>query len=245
MRQFPPRLLDLFCGSGGAAMGYHRAGFEVIGVDIKPQPRYPFEFHQADALDYCREHGAEFDVIHASPPCQLYSVMTTRRWPNRVMDHPDLIFPTRQVIIDSGRPYVIENVSGARAKLINPIMLCGTMFGLQTKYGSQLRRHRYFECSDFFILTPPCQHNNGSAIGAYGGGQNLARKRPATICVYGHAGGSSNRDGLSHFGTQDRREAMGIDWMTGAELSEAIPPAYTEFIGRYLLEAIQKTEQHE
>jgi len=228
-----PILLDLFCCAGGAAIGYHRAGFDVVGVDIKPQPRYPFEFHQADALEYVSEHGAEFDAIHASPPCQLYSTMTKGRWKDR--EHPDLIKPVRDLLVASGKPYVIENVEGAREKLVNPIMLCGTMFGLQTKHGSQLRRHRYFECSNFFILTPTCQHNNGSVIGVYGGGQNPARKRPATIGVWGHAG----RDGLIQFGTQDRRDAMGIDWMSGDELAEAIPPAYTEFIGKNLIESLK------
>ena len=235
-----PKLLDLFCGAGGAAMGYYRAGFDVVGVDIKLMPRYPFEFHQGDALEYCREHGAEFDAIHASPPCQLYSTMTNGRWQDRLSSHPDLIVPIRNLLRSIGKPYVIENVEGARARLINPVLLCGTMFGLITKSGSQLRRHRYFECRDLFLFTPPCQHNNGSAIGVYGGGQNPARKRPATIGVVGHAGGQSNRDALIQFGTQDRRDAMGIDWMTGDELREAIPPAYTEFIGAHLLKAIER-----
>lgn len=220
-------------------MGYYRAGFDVVGIDIKPMPRYPFEFHQADALEYCAAHGAEFDAIHASPPCQLYSTMTNGRWQDRLQNHPDLIKPTRDLLIAIGKPFDIENVEGARSKLINPILLCGTMFGLKTKSGSQLRRHRYFEVRDLFLWTPTCQHDSGSAIGVYGGGQNPARKRPATIGVWGHAGGASNRDGLIQFGTQDRRDAMGIDWMSGDELSEAIPPAYTEFIGKHLIEALK------
>lgn len=230
-----PKLLDLYCCAGGAAMGYHRAGFDVTGVDIRPMPRYPFNFVQADALEYVLEHGHEFDAIHASPPCQHDSVMTNGRWKDRVNEHPDLIQPTQKALRATGRPYVIENVSGARGKLYNPVMLCGTMFGLQTKHGSQLRRHRFFELSFGFILSPACQHFDGSVIGVYGGGQNPARKRPATIGVWGHAGGSSNRDGLIQFGKQDRRDAMGIDWMTVDELSEAIPPAYTEYIGNHLL----------
>jgi DNA (cytosine-5)-methyltransferase 1 len=233
-----PKLLDLFCGAGGSAMGYHRAGFEVVGVDIKPQPHYPFEFHQADALIYLCEHSQEFDVFHASPPCQRYSVMTKGRWKDRIEAHPDLIDETRKCIQKFKKPYIIENVGGARKELINPVMLCGMMFGLQTKAGSQLRRHRYFELSFPMVLTITCQHNKASAIGVYGGGQNPARRKPATIGVYGHAGGSSNRDNLVSFGTQDRRDAMGIDWMTGKELSEAIPPAYTEYLGKYLMEKI-------
>jgi len=230
------RLLDLFSGAGGCSVGYHRAGFEVVGVDLNPQPRYPFEFHQADALGYLREHGAEFDVIHASPPCQRFSAMG-KLWPER--EHPDLLTPCRELLKASGRPYVIENVPGA--PLIDPIMLCGTMFGLQTKHGSQLRRHRLFETSPALgVLTPPCNHaKNASVIGVYGGGQHPQRRRiPNTIGVYVHSGGSSQRDCLdfSCFTVNDRRDAMGIDWMTGNELSQAIPPAYTEWIGKALLE---------
>lgn len=227
------KLLDLFCGAGGAAMGYHLAGFSVVGVDIKPQPHYPFEFHQADALEYLAEHGREFDAIHASPPCQAFSAMTNGRWQDRAAKHPDLIEPTRRLLKESCVPFIIENVVGA--PLINPAMLCGTMFGLKTKGGSQLRRHRLFETSFPLGLIPPCQHNDGSAIGVYGGGQHPNRRIPATIGVWGNAGGSSARDGLVQFGTQDRRDAMGIHWMTGKELSQAIPPAYTEFIGRQLI----------
>ena len=232
------RLLDLFCCAGGAATGYHRAGFtEIFGIDNRPQPRYPFQFVQADALEYLSAHGGEFDAIHASPPCQLHSVMTKGRWQER--EHSELIIPIRALLEATGKPYIIENVMGAATTLRANVMLCGTMFGLQTDGGSQLRRHRLFELSfPVRFLPPPCQHNNGSAIGVYGGGQNPARKRPATIGVWGHAGGSSDRDGVAQFGTDDRRAAMGIDWMVGAELSEAIPPAYTEFLGAHLLRAI-------
>jgi DNA (cytosine-5)-methyltransferase 1 len=118
------------------------------------------------------------------------------------------------------------------------------MFGLQTKAGSQLRRHRYFEMPWFNGLIIPCSHNKYSAIGVYGGGQNPDRKRiPVTIGVWGHAGGTSKRDGLIQFGTKDRRDAMGIDWMTGNELSEAIPPVYTEYIGKYLMQAVLERKQ--
>jgi DNA (cytosine-5)-methyltransferase 1 len=215
-------------------MGYYRAGFDdITGVDINPMPRYPFKFIQGDALEYLAEHGQEYDVIHASPPCQAYSVLKVL---HKDIKHPTLIRAVRKLLIESGKPYVIENVSGAKLELINPVMLCGTMFGLQTRHGNQLRRHRLFELSiPITFLTPPCAHNKGSAIGVYGDGQHPGRRRPATIGVWGHAGGSSERDGLIQFGTDDRREAMGIDWMSGKELSEAIPPAYTEFIGRRLL----------
>ncbi len=229
------RLLDLFCGAGGAAEGYWRAGFtEIVGVDIRAQPRYPFDLVQADALNSGLDLS-QFDLIHASPPCQAYSIMRRGRWQDR--KHPDLIKPTRDLLSDSNIPYVIENVSGSRDQLINPIMLCGSMFGLQTKDGAQLRRHRYFECSSFFGLTPTCQHNRGSVIGVYGGGQHPQRRKPATIGVYGNSGGSSKRDYLDYscFTVDARREAMGIQWMVGKELSEAIPPAYTEWIGRRVI----------
>lgn len=229
-----PRLLDLFCKAGGTTKGYQRAGFYVVGVDIEPQPHYcGDEFYQADALEFLESHWQEFDAFSASPPCQAYSVMTLGRWKHR--KHPDLIGNVRKLFAKTGRPYVIENVEGARKNLINPILLCGTMFGLQTRAGNQLRRHRYFECFPFFSLVPTCQHNKASAIGVYGGGQNPARKRPATIGVWGHSGGSSSRDGISGFSVDDRRDAMGIDWMTGEELSQAIPPAYTEWIGNQLM----------
>ena len=213
------RLLDLFCGAGGAAMGYHRAGFDdITGVDIAPQPNYPFTFVLGDALEYVMQHGAEFDVIHASPPCQKFSTMTGGLWKDRLDGHLNLIWPVRHLFHILGIPYVIENVPGAREELINPIMLCGTMFGLVASDGAQLRRHRYFECNTLSLLTPPCNHNG------------------RTIAVYGNAGGTSKRDGIKFHNTEDRKIAMGIDWMTGKELSEAIPPAYTEFIGRQIID---------
>jgi DNA (cytosine-5)-methyltransferase 1 len=232
------KILDLFCGAGGAGMGYSMCGFEVIGVDINPQKHYPFEFHQGDALEYLKEHGNEFDIIHASPPCQRFSKMTHGRWKDRMSSHPDLIEPIRNLLIELGKPYIIENVMGA--PLLNPIMLCGTMFNLQTKGGSQLRRHRLFETSFPIINTLVCKHNNGSAIGVYGGGQNPARKHPVTIGVWGHSGGNSVRDDYLMFGVEDRRDAMGIDWMIGKELSEAIPPAYTFWIGNQYLLSLTK-----
>jgi DNA (cytosine-5)-methyltransferase 1 len=195
-----PKLLDLFCGAGGAGMGYYRAGFAVYGIDNKPQPHYLFPFLQMDAIEamdrLLRGEGltfsngetlylADINAFHASPPCQRYSAMTKGRWQDRLEKHPDLIEPTRQKLILTSKPYVIENVAGAKDKLINPIMLCGTMFRLETKEGNQLRRHRYFETSWIFNdFLPQCQHNNGSAVGVYGGRQNPARRKPATIGKY-------------------------------------------------------------
>lgn len=152
------RLLDLFCGAGGAAMGYHRAGFEVVGVDIKPQPRFPFEFHQGDALEFCERHGHEFDAIHASPPCQAFTSLRNS-W--NAKTHPNLLPQTRELLYRCGRRFVIENVPGA--PLVNPFLLCGTMFRLGCE-GAELRRHRYFESPGLSVLAPPCEHGWSDAI---------------------------------------------------------------------------------
>lgn len=223
-------LLDLFCCAGGAARGYQQAGFYVVGVDINPQPHYVGdEFFRGDALDFGRRYGKDFYAIHASPPCQAYSVMTKGRWQDR--EHPMLIPEVRRILQVSGRHYVIENVEGARRELVTPTLLCGTMFRLETSEGNQLLRHRYFETSFSLGLTQPCQHNKYSALGVYGGGQNPARKRRKTVTDGGHSGGTSKRDGITEFGVDARREVMQINWMTNSELSEAIPPAYTRWIG--------------
>lgn len=211
------RLLDLFCGAGGAAMGYYRAGFtEIVGVDIKPQPHYPFRFVRADALEgHTLPQG--FDVIHASPPCQSFS-KTRAILRGKGLRNPgvDLVAQTRALLRRHGRPYVIENVPGA--PLEAPIVLCGTMFGLR------VYRHRLFECSEL-ILAPgdgPHEHTTGS-----------------------HRGYSKDTPFITVGGNNYNREqgaaAMGIGWpMTRAELSQAIPPAYTEFIGRQLIAALER-----
>ena len=205
------RLLDLFCGAGGAAMGYHRAGFEVVGVDIAPQPHYPFEFHQADALAYCVAHGHEFDVIHASPPCQGYSRLRHLPWlQGRV--YPLLIPAVRAALQATGKPYVIENVSDAP---LNGAELCGAALGLA------IVRHRRFEIN-ILLLFPPCP------------GHPILFHGAANMRKYGQGSGVT---GLSD--GQNPREALGIDWMTGKELRQAIPPAYTEYIGRQLIEALR------
>ena len=214
-------------------MGYHRAGFDVVGVDIKPQPRYPFEFIQADAMTFPLEG---VDAVHASPPCQAFSAMKTM--PN-AKPHDDLLTPTRARLQAWGGPYAIENVEGAPMQ--NYITLCGTAFGLGVgEARAELRRHRRFELfPNVPLFVPPCAHG-GRVIGVYGGhGRDRRRIRPATVGVWGNAGGRSVRDGTQQFSTDERREAMGIDWMTGAELSQAIPPAYTEYIGRELMKALQ------
>ncbi len=206
-----PRLLDLFCCAGGAAKGYHDAGFDVVGVDIEPQPDYPYEFHQADALTVSLDG---FDAIHASPPCQSFTAY--RRKGHGVGDgYPDLIEPIRTRLERSGLPWVIENVAGA--PLRNAVMLCGSSFGLD------VRRHRYFE-SNVPLTAPPCDHS-----------WQTPRFPPAT-----------NRTnlrrtvevGVWRIPLEVQQRAMGIDWMPLRSLSEAIPPAYTEHIGRQLLAVI-------
>jgi len=221
------RLLDTFCGAGGAAMGYHRAGFEVVGVDVAPQPHFPFEFHQGEALEYIRAHGHEFDVIHASPPCQRFSEATPMEYRNA---YPDLIAPTRALLQETGKTYVIENVEGARGELIKSVMLCGTMFGLP------IWRHRYFETWPYWFLSPAtCKHNR-RPITVHSGSHTRKTWEPV-LCSGGADGPSSTK---KHKRPRESvavvRWAMGIDWMTQAELSQAIPPAYTEWLGRYIVE---------
>jgi DNA (cytosine-5)-methyltransferase 1 len=230
------RLLDAYCGAGGCSVGYHRAGFEVVGVDIRPQPRYPYEFHQADALAYIAEHGHEYDAIHASPPCQAFTALKSM-WNAR--EHADLLTPTRDLLKSIGLPYVIENVPGA--PMSNYITLCGTMFDLGSG-DAELRRHRMFEIEPMPLFVPQCRHFwRKKVVGVYGGhGRDRRRIRPDTVGVYGSAGGSSVRDGTQQFSTDERREAMGIDWMTGQELSQAIPPAYTKWIGDRLMAVVEQ-----
>lgn len=213
------KLLDLFCGAGGCSVGYNRAGFDVVGIDINPQPRYPFEFYQGDAFEFLAEHWREFDVFGASPPCQPYSVTASLA----TSDYPKLIEPLRRALEVIGKPYIIENVPGA--PLNNPLMLCGSMFGLR------VLRHRHFECKPI-IWWPPascCHWGTASACG-----RGKSKGNPT-----GYVPGSfENFDFITVTGADyiadDGRQAMGIDWMIKKELSQAIPPAYTEFIGNQI-----------
>lgn len=229
------RLLDLFCCAGGAGMGYHRAGFEVVGVDLRPQPRYPFEFIEADVLSLDPAFVASFDAIHASPPCQAHTAMKTM---HNAKEHLDLVPETRALLNASGRPWIMENVVGA--PLLDPILLCGTMFGLGVE-DAELRRHRLFETSFSIPLHPQCQHGARATIGVYGG-HVRNRQRARTIGIYGEGARDSRRKfdkGVPDFTSNQGRTAMGIDWMTLAELSQAIPPAYTEWLGHQLVAHIQ------
>ena len=300
------RLLDLFCGAGGAAMGYHRTGFdEIVGVDIAPQPRYPFEFVQADALEFLADHGHEFDAIHASPPCQGYSIMRNLPW-LRGRDYPLLLLPTLEMLEGQGKPYVVENVMGARhgsktlkkrgleAHGLKAGWLCGTMFGLP------FYRHRLFATNWFWLAPGHPKHkaviqsgrmlgdranqagyresagrDSGGLTQPHNGLTAWQEKSPVGIgkvpfsypTIVGERlrvngrpkdskiglsngmhetqlanwqnGAQGNGVGIGHAkGWRLAAEAMGIDWMKRAELTQAIPPVYCEFIGWQLLEAL-------
>lgn len=205
------RALDLFCGAGGVSAGLVAAGFEVVGVDIEPQPSYPFEFRQGDAM---KIDLSEFDFIWASPPCQ-HSTAYARR-PRHVRHVPNLIGPVRDRLIEAGAPYVIENVVGAREHLRDPIMLCGSMFGLD------VQRHRLFE-SSFSVTQPTCNHSIWTPRFPPATNRTNLRK---TVEV-----------GVWRIPVDVQQRAMGIDWMNLKSLSQAIPPAYAEYIGRSLVEA--------
>ena len=206
-------------------MGYHRVGFEVVGVDINPQPHFPFEFHQADALKYPLDG---FDVIHASPPCQRFSCAMSLPGCNKNA-HPDLIEPTRKRLQLSKTKYVIENVVGA--PLINPIMLCGSSFGLD------LRRHRLFELGGFFILSPECNHGWQKPRFPVGVGIKRKGQLSSVVHVFGHSRFKGD--------TALRKRAMKIDWMNNNELTQAIPLAYTEYISKQLMHILNHRPQFE
>jgi len=209
------KLLDLFCGAGGAAMGYHRAGFEVVGVDNRPQKNYPFEFIEMDAFEALERFGPHFDAIHASPPCQFYSVLTPsqRTQSEHRSLHADLIGFVREMLAASGKNYIIENVPGASKILDNPIRLCGSSFDLP------IRRHRYFEVPWMpFRFLPVCKHPRIAVVPS------------------GHSNHRKDGKRTSGNSVEQIRQAMDIGWMTGDELSQAIPPAYTEYIGKALRE---------
>lgn len=232
-----PLLLDLFCGAGGAAMGYSRAGFRILGVDINPQPHYPFDFMQADALDWLDHNRNAWDIgdlslvraIHASPPCQahLKGLRGVNKKLGRVDGHRDFIGEIRDRLreMDCFRyqiPYVIENVVGA--PLIDPVRLCGSAFGLP------IRRHRHFE-SNVQLVGLPCEHHREGEKKYWTSFRGKSKKvrRSSVVQVYG-AGAETHEWG----------PALGIDWMTPRELTQAIPPAYTEHIGRQLIQHVQK-----
>ena len=214
--QRKPRLLDLFCKAGGGSVGYYIAGFEVVGVDIKKQKRYPYEFIQKDALEVFEDKDflASFDVIAASPPCQTHSsTKHLRNAQGKGTDKVDLIPQTREALVASGKPYIIENVPGA--PLIDPVQCCGSSWGLK------VRRHRLFE-SNVKLVGSICKHKEqGRPVGVYG---SMRDEIPG--------GGHTAKT------IEQAREAMGIDWMIWGELVEAIPPMYTWFLGTQVMDSI-------
>lgn len=204
-----PRLLDLYCCQGGASAGYLAAGFDVVGVDINPQPRYPWRFHQTDALEYLAAHGHQYDAIHASPPCQAYSACQRIRG----REHPDLIAATRNALQATARPWVIENVEDARPELQNPVLLCGAMFpGLHTY------RHRLFETS--FPLEAPAHPDHGEP--------SVKMGRPLRDGDWYHAVG--NFSNVPYV-----RANLGVPWMNRDGIRECIPPVYAQHVGAALL----------
>ncbi|MFC7607233.1 DNA cytosine methyltransferase [Streptosporangium amethystogenes subsp. fukuiense] len=216
-----PMIIDAFCGAGGAAMGYHRAGWRVVGVDLAPQPDYPFDFHQGDAVAFIRENGYRFDAIHASPPCQRHCALTAGTNQDRADRYPDLIAPTRDAIEQTGRPYVMEQPQG-RAPIRRDITLCGEMY----KIG--VLRHRHFELGGWATTRPVHRPHRGRVRGwrhgQYHDGPYLA--------VYGEGGGKGS--------VAEWQEAMGIDWTADRKaIAEAIPPAYTQWIGERFIRAVR------
>jgi DNA (cytosine-5)-methyltransferase 1 len=212
-----PKLLDLFCGAGGAGMGYHLAGFDVVGVDLNPMPNYPFEFHQGDALDYLKAHWFEFDALHSSPPCQASSALT--KGTNAGREYPQLIPATRAALLATGLPTVMENVQGS--DLRRDLTLCGEMFSLD------VIRHRYFE-----VTFPVTQPKHVAHRGRVAGMRHGEWFTGPYFAVYGDGGGKGT--------VAQWQAAMGIEWTNvRKEIAEAIPPAYTEWLGAQMLAHIE------
>lgn len=213
-----PRLLDLFCGAGGAGEGYVRSGFAVHGIDLYPQKNYPYAFTRADALEYLIANGHNYDVIHASPVCQHYT-WAAARWrndPDYKTDYDvDLLLPVRDELIRLGKPFIIENATQAPLDANNAIVLCGTMFGLK------VFRHRQFETNWMCLAPAKCSHK----------GKRIGHGAEDYVCVAGHGANGSAR-------YERWCDAMDIHWMTKYELTQSIPPAYTEYIGRQLMRVL-------
>ena len=228
-----PLLLDLYCGAGGAAMGYWRAGFDVIGVDVAPQPDYPFPFYRHDAIEFLKQVITPptepsalpwwqpwelISAIHASPPCQASCALIKGSQRATADNHVDLIPQTRGLLDAAGLPYVIENVQGAQVR--RDLTLCGEMFGLG------VIRHRYFECS--FPVEQPAHIKHRGRVRGWRHGQYYDGPY---VAVYGKGGGKAT--------LAEAQAAMGIDWTDNLDsINEAIPPAYSEFVGVQLLDAL-------
>lgn len=210
-------------------MGYARAGFDVVGVDIKKSRNYPYEHYQKDALEVLSDSAftRQFDVIHASPPCQAYSI--TKH--SHTRQHPDLYGPVKKKLCEIGKPWIIENVPGVPMR--DAVILCGSMFDLRTidLDGTELilRRHRLFESSMMLLAPGPCRHDSTQVAGVYGGGSTDRRHAKEV-----RRGGYTPNNAIA-------KQLMGIDWMTHKELTQAIPPIYTEFLGLQIMETLGMT----
>ncbi|MFJ9387742.1 DNA cytosine methyltransferase [Nocardioides sp. NPDC101246] len=213
-----PKLLDLFCCAGGCSMGYYDAGFDVVGVDLTPRLDYPFEFIESDAMDVLADHGflSSFDIVHTSPPCQHYSVAANAH--GNADDHPDLVAATRDALRSWGGPYVIENVP--TAPLIDAVLICGWAMGLR-----HIKRHRLFE-TNMPLMSPGCLCPEGD-----------------TVSVFGHSGEDRRKSAggmRKHVPIAEVRELMCVPWIKGRdEVSESIPPPYTEFLGAQILDYLE------
>jgi DNA (cytosine-5)-methyltransferase 1 len=220
-----PRLLDLFCGAGGCSVGYYRAGFDVVGVDIRTQPNYPFEFHQADAMTFPLDG---FDAVHASPPCQAFTQMSAR-WRGKgtkADEHLDLLTPMLAKLRPLRAPWIVENVPGARRLMANPLTLHGGMFGLG------VHRPRLFE-SNLLLLNYNARATK-QPLGVYG------KPDGPTVQRYRNNGNYKGKSLIRSWKSlEEGSAAMGIDWMNVDELREAVPPAYTQFLGEQLIEQLE------
>jgi DNA (cytosine-5)-methyltransferase 1 len=229
------RLLDLFCGEGGAGWGYHLAGFDVFGVDAdaKRLEHYPFPSHHGDALEYLLAHGHEYDVIHASPPCTGYS-RGTAAIPDRLDRYERLIAATREALHVVGKPYVIENVADAKGELRDPVMLCGRMFGLGAVDDDGeplvLDRHRLFESSVALLVPPHPKHDRSVQVGGVYGGARRDKHEARHVRKGGYV--PASLDVL--------RALVGAPWMTEKGCFLSIPPAYSRFIGDQLLAHLER-----
>lgn len=245
-----PKLLDLFCGEGGAAAGYIAAGFDVTGVDLNPRvgKRYPGDFVAGDALAYLATHGHEFDAIHASPPCQGYSIATAGN-PAARGKHKRLIAATRELLTLTGRPWVLENVEHARSQMYEPVLLCGRMFDLvamdEDWHPLVLDRHRLFESSLPLSTPPHPAHRPGDQVAGVYGGSRRAKRLPGESLEDvaprdRHAARHDRHGGYVPRSKAVQQALLGIDWMTVRGMQESIPPAYSAFIGAQLMSHLEQ-----
>lgn len=236
------RLLDLFCGEGGAAAGYIAAGFDVTGVDLQDKAkRYPGTFVRGDAMEYLAKHGHEYDAIHASPPCQAYSIATAGN-PEARAKHGRFIAVTRDLLELTGKPWVIENVQQARSEMNDPILLCGRTFGLEAddEDGERLvlDRHRLFE-ANFDLPEPEHPVHDGRQVAGVYGGSRRSSKPNATPADDRYAAKHERHGGYVPRSKRVQQQLLGIDWMTVKGMQESIPPAFSEYVGTHLRKRLE------